>query len=164
MGRSHVTPGTVVHYTFCPPASGFHYNTAGLGPIAPRYYSPDDAVVPDSWIHNLEHGALVIVYNCTLGACDQADQDQLRVLVGSFPASPICKIAGGLLSPVVGRFDQMKAPFAAMVWGRVLFQNKLDVPQLLQFFSQYGELTNPEQQCARPGQSGAPSAMPLPSP
>jgi hypothetical protein len=42
MGRSHVAPGTEVHYTLCPPATGSHYNTAGLGPIAPRYYTPDD--------------------------------------------------------------------------------------------------------------------------
>ena len=35
MGRSTSPPGEVT-YTYCPPASGNHYNAAGLGPILPR--------------------------------------------------------------------------------------------------------------------------------
>jgi hypothetical protein len=163
MGRNHVAAGSEITYVFCPPASGQHYNATNLGPIAPRYYTPDDQVVPDGFVHNLEHGALVILYNCNRGGCDSADQDQLRALAQSFPASPVCKIPAGVISPVIARFDQMKAPFAALVWGRVLFQDQLDTGQMLQFYNQYGEMTNPEQQCARPGQSGPiPSAMPLP--
>jgi hypothetical protein len=163
MGRQHVTPGTQVHYTFCPPASGNHVSSAGLGPIAARYYGPDESVIPEGWVHNLEHGALVVAYSCDQGGCNATDQDKLRQLAAAFPASPVCKIAGGILSPVIARFDQMKAPFAAIVWNRVLFQQHLDTAQVLQFFTQYGERNNPEQQCARPGQSGPiPSAMPLP--
>ncbi len=160
MGRTHVAVGTPVRYTFCPPASGSHYNAAGQGPIQPRFYGPDDTTVPQNWIHNLEHGGLVVLYNCNMGACNTADLDQLRALVAGFPASPVCKVPPLQISPVVTRFDSMKAPFAALVWGRVLFQDKLDVNQILAFFNQYADRTNPEQQCnpnpsPSPGASGA---------
>ncbi len=156
MGRGHVAVGTPLTYTFCPPASGKHYNASGLGPIPPRFYGPDDGTVPQGWIHDLEHGGMVILYNCARSGCDTGAQDQLRKLATTFPESPVCKIPGGLLSPVIARFDQMKTSFAAVVWGRVLFQDKLDVPEILDFFKNVGETTNPEAQC-NPNASGSPS-------
>ena len=164
-GRGHLAVGTSVTYTYCPPASGKHYNASNEGPIAPRFYSPDDNIIPQNWIHNLEHGGIVILYNCARTACDTASLDQLRQLPTNFPASPICHIAGGLISPVIARFDTMKANYAAVVWDRVLYQDKLDVPQILEFFKNEGEKANPEQQCnpsASPGASGAPGASQTP--
>src|SRR5206468_2348698 len=58
MGHLHVDPGTKVTYANCPPASGKHYNASGLGPIDGRLYGPNDATVPEGWVHNLEHGAI----------------------------------------------------------------------------------------------------------
>jgi hypothetical protein len=156
LGRNHVAVGTSVTYTYCPPASGQHYNAAGDGPIQPRYYSPDDSTIPQGWIHNLEHGALVILYNCTAGGCDDADQATLKALATNFPNSPKCNLAPGILSPVITRFDNMKAKFAAVVWDRVLFQDTLNTDQMLQFFKNVGETTNPEQQC-NPNASASPS-------
>jgi len=155
MTRSHVAVGTPVTYTFCPPASGKHYNASGEGPIAPRFYGPDDTAIPEGWVHNLEHGGLVILYNCSRNGCDTDSLNQLKALATNFPKSPRCNIAGGLISPVIARFDQMKAPFAAVVWDRVLFQDKLDTGQMLEFFKNVGETTNPEQQC-NPNASGSP--------
>ena len=54
---SHVATRST--YTYCAPASGSHYNVAGAGPIAARVYGPTDSVIPQGWIHNLEHGGLV---------------------------------------------------------------------------------------------------------
>jgi len=156
MTRGHVAVGTQVTYTYCPPASGKHYNSADQGPIPPRYYGPDDGAIPQGWVHNLEHGGLVILYSCTQNGCDANSLDQLRQLVGNFPASPRCGLPGGRISPVIARFDQMKAPFAALVWDRVLFQDQLDVPQMLEFFKNVGETTNPEQYC-NPNASGSPA-------
>jgi hypothetical protein len=156
MSRGHVAVGTVITYTYCPPASGKHFNASGLGPIAPRYYGPDDTAIPEGWIHNLEHGGLVVLYNCARSGCDTAAQDQLRQLASTMPVSPRCRIPGGIISPVIARFDQMKSSFAAVVWGRVLFQDQLDLPQMLDFFRNVGETTNPEQQC-NPNASGSPA-------
>ncbi len=56
------------HYAYCPPASGPHYNNPGIdGPIPAKFYGPDDGTRPEGWIHNLEHGAVVILYNCKHG-------------------------------------------------------------------------------------------------
>ena len=169
MTRGHVAVGTLVTYTYCPPASGKHYSASALGPIAPRFYGPDDTALPEGWIHNLEHGGLVVLYNCARNGCDSTSLDQLRRLTANFPASPVCKVPAGALSPVIARFDQMKTNFAALLWGRVLMQDTLDTAQMLEFFKNVGETTNPEPQCnpnasASPGASGNPAASASASP
>jgi hypothetical protein len=161
MGRNHIATGQSQRYSYCPPASGNHYSGTG-GPIVPRYYAPDDSTVPQGWIHNLEHGGLVVLYSCVHGGCDDATQQALKTLAETFPESPLCKIPKGTISPVITRFDDMKTPIAAVLWGRVLLQDKLDTAQILEFFKTEGELKNPEQQCARP--SPTPEAAPGASP
>src|SRR6185436_8149292 len=62
MGRTHQL-APPFNYQYCPPASGNHYNNPGvLGPIQPRVYKPDDKVGPPNWVHNLEHGGMVVLY------------------------------------------------------------------------------------------------------
>ena len=165
MGKNHLLPPEPQRYTQCPPASGNHYAPPG-GPITARYYGPDDATLPEGWIHNLEHGGLVVLYSCDKGACDDATQQALQELFKSFPDSPVCKIPRGNISPVIARFEDMKAPIAAMLWGRILFQDKLDKAQILEFFNTQAELHNPEPQCARPTPTpaSAPSTVPSGSP
>lgn len=148
-GRDHILAPVAQRYTACPPASGDHYSAVD-GPIQARYYSPDDATLPQGWIHNLEHGGLVVLYNCGKGACDDATQKALQAFYQTFPNSPLCGIPKGTIGPVIARFDEMKAPIAALLWGRVLFQDKLDTAQILEYFATQAELKNPEQQCARP--------------
>jgi len=158
MGNTHVAVGTVVKYTYCPPASGHHYFASGQGPIPARPYGPNDAVIPEGWVHNLEHGGLVILYK---GA--EADQTALRALYDAVPVSPVCGFqpGGNSPGPVVARFDQMAWPYAALVWDRVLPMQTLDQAAVLDFYARYGERNNPEKLCnpsASP--SGAPSASP----
>ena len=169
MGRGHILAPEPQRYADCPPASGIHYAPPG-GPIIARYYGPDDATLPQGWIHNLEHGGLVILYSCDKGACDDATQQQLQALFKDFPDSPVCGFKKGNIGPVITRFEDMKTPIAALLWGRVLFQDKLDTAQILEYFKTQAELKNPEQQCARPsptpppGSSAAPSGSPATSP
>ena len=148
MGRSHIIPGTVQTYTYCPPASGFHVNAAGLGPIQPRFYGPDDATEPEGWIHNMEHAGLVVLYSCAGGCPDDATLQKLQDFANpaTFPASPICKIPAGVVGPVVARFDDMKTKFAAMVWDRIFLMDTFDPAQVLTFFQQFGDTTEPEPQ------------------
>jgi hypothetical protein len=167
MGRTHVQPGDFVRYPFCPPASGNHINLAGsLGPIPPRVYGPDNRVYPMNWIHNLEHGGLVVLYRCETSsaeACTDAGQDALRAFFSKFPNSPICNLPAGSLSPVIARFDQMAWPYAALLWGQVLPLETLDTEQIIAFFNQQAERTNPEQLCPQPTPTPAGSASPAPS-
>ncbi|HSS35812.1 MAG TPA: DUF3105 domain-containing protein [Patescibacteria group bacterium] len=162
MGRGHILPPESQRYANCPPASGIHYAPPG-GPIIARYYGPDDATLPQGWVHNLEHGGLVILYSCDQGACDDATQQALQALFRDFPDSPQCGFPKGNIGPVITRFEDMKAPIAALLWGRVLFQDKLDTAQILEFFKTQAELKNPEQQCARPSPTPAPGSSTTPS-
>ena len=52
---------------------------------------------PEGWIHNLEHGAMVILYRGRDGdpGVTEAGQTALRELFDEFPASPICNIQPG---------------------------------------------------------------------
>lgn len=168
MGRLHNATDNQ-RYTNCPPASGSHYNNPGvLGPIEPRVYGPDDFTQPQGWIHNMEHGAMVLLYKCSGGdACTDQGQQRLKDFFQSFPTSPVCHIRPGAIGPVIARFDDMKWPYAAMVWDRVLPLETLDTNQILAFFQQWGEKTNPEKQCnpASPAPSGSvsPGASEAPS-
>lgn len=159
MGNKHVNLGDKVTYTYCPPASGAHFNASSLGPIQPRLYGPGDKALPEGWIHNLEHGAMVILYRGREGdpGATSDGQAALRALFDSFPPSPICGIQPGTSQgPVIARFDEMATPYAAVVWDRVLPLEAPDSAQILDFWRVWGERSNPERQCAAP--SAAPSA------
>jgi hypothetical protein len=167
MGNTHVEQGSQVRYTYCPPASGRHYIGAEIGPIPARLYGPGDGVIPQGWVHNLEHGGLVILYRDP-----DADQAALRALYDAVPESPLCGFPPGGQSPgpVIARFEQMAWPYAALVWDRVLPMESLDQAAILDFYARYGEQTNPEKLCGAPSPSGpaepggSPSASPSESP
>lgn len=161
MGDEHVATGAQVTYTYCPPASGRHYAAQGVAPIGARVYGPSDAVIPEGWVHNLEHGGLVILYKG-----DTADQTALRAAYDAIGPSPVCGFPPGGQSPgpVVARFDDMLWPYAAMVWGRVLPLETLDIPAILEFYALYGEKTNREDLCdPSPSPSVPASESPAPS-
>jgi len=166
MGRTHVATGAKVTYTYCPPASGAHYNATGVGPITPRVYGPSDRALPEGWIHDLEHGAMVILYRGRDGdpGITEAGQDALRALFDEFPASPVCGIQPGTSQgPVMARFDDMEWPYAALLWGQVLPLSELDTAQILEFWQISGERNNPEPLC-QPVASPAPSTESSPAP
>jgi hypothetical protein len=169
MGHEHVAVGTPVKYTFCPPASGKHYNQAGVaGPINPKLYGPNDKTVPENWVHNLEHGGLVLLYKCPAGdasggACSASGQQAMAALLTNFPNSPVCNIPPGQVGPVITRFDDMDFNYAAVVWDYVLPLDTLDLEQVKTFFRQRAELLNPERLCALPSASPGPTASPAPS-
>ncbi|HEX5148524.1 MAG TPA: DUF3105 domain-containing protein [Candidatus Limnocylindrales bacterium] len=167
MGNKHANPGDKVTYTYCPPASGAHYNVANVGPIQPRLYGPNDKAVPEGWIHNLEHGAMVILYRGRSGdpGVTDAGQAALRTLFKEFPASPVCGIQPGTSQgPVIARFDEMATPYAALVWDRVLPLNELDTAQILEYWQVWGERSNPEPQCSAPSASPGTEASPAANP
>lgn len=161
MGQGHPATGTKVTYTYCPPASGKHYNAAGVGPLPPRLYSPTDTVIPEGWVHNLEHGALVVLYRGDSQAATTEGQAALRTFFEGYPASPVCAIPPRTsVGPVVARFDDMAWPMAALVWGRVLPLQSFDSAAILAFDQAYGEQTNPEQFCSPPSASPSAAATP----
>ncbi len=161
LGRSHVDVGSSVTYEFCPPTSGSHYNAPGSGPIPDLFYAQDQATVPEGWVHNMEHGAMVILYRCPEG-CGTAAQAALGAVQSQLPASPICGFPS-TANVVVTRFDSMPTPYAAVVWGRVLFLNSLDMAQITTFYAQSAD-RGPEPWCAQAQPGYTPSPGPATSP
>lgn len=172
-GNRHVSPNSAITYTACPPASGNHIFEAGLGPIQAGFYGPDDPAIPNGWVHNLEHGGLVVLYSCNQGACDTEDLDALRALFRGWEdtLSPVCQLPATRLG-VVARFEQMAKPYVALMWGRILYMDALDPAQVDQFFARENELLSedgtemivpPEQQCALPSPEPSPSPSVSPS-
>jgi hypothetical protein len=164
MGHVHENnQGAKITYTWCPPASGRHYPAPG-GPIRAGFYGPSDSTVPGGWVHNLEHGAIVLLYKCPGPGCEDAGQTELQALLGRWPDSPICKLPpGGNVTPVITRFDDMPYNYAALVWDYVLPMASIDENQLFSFYAAYGERFNPEPQCAQPSGTPGPAGTPAAS-
>jgi Protein of unknown function (DUF3105) len=159
MGAAHVPVGTKITYTYCAPASGRHY-APPAAPIPARLYGPDDALIPQQWIHNLEHGGLLVLYRDA-----DADQASLRTLFDAVPPSPVCGFEPGGQSPgpVIARFQDMAWPYAALVWDRVLPLETLDQQAIIDFYATWGEKTNPELLCTPPSASPPSSVEPTSS-
>ena len=138
MGATHQA-GPPFVYTYCPPASGNHYSGANLGPIQPRVYKPNDKVGPPNWVHNLEHGALVVLYRSDSPGATSDGQAAFNDFYNTFPPSPICKVPKGAISPVIAAFDQMPHPYAALVWGRVLYMDTWDPDLVRRFYATESE-------------------------
>jgi uncharacterized protein DUF3105 len=166
MGHLHVPVGEQVRYTYCPPASGRHYNASGEGPLRAGVYGPQDRTIPEGWVHNLEHAALVVLYRCPDGVgpgCTDAAQAQMEALFRKIPASPICGVPAAQLH-MITRFDDMAWPYAALVWDVVLPLQTIDEDLILDFYARQGDRFNPEDPagCVQPGAS--PTATEPPGP
>lgn len=73
----HVAEGTAIHYDYTPPSSGPHYPSPASWGVYPT------ALAPGTWVHNLEHGGIVVLYQCP-STCT-ALQAQLQALYRQMP-------------------------------------------------------------------------------
>ncbi len=122
-GELHVPNGTKVNYKTIPPASGPHYSALGVAPVAPGVY--EEPVAPERWVHNLEHGYVVLLYDCD-GDCPQEFLDQLEVL---FQLTPVANF--GQRKLVITPFEGFGPFMMAVAW---------DVQRDFDFFDQEGIL------------------------
>lgn len=159
MGAVHVPAGERVRYLSCPPASGRHY-AQPAGPIRAGVYGPNDGTIPQGWVHNLEHGGIVLLYNCSdpaATACTDQGQAALAAMYAKWPNSPICNIPPGNQTPVITRFDDMPYPYAALVWNVVLPLETLDEEAIFDFYARRAERFNPEKACPAPTPTPGPT-------
>jgi hypothetical protein len=126
-----------IDYAYCPPASGTHWNIAGLGPIPRNFYGPEVEKPPGGWVHDLEHGFLVAAYSCKNG-CPSADElAALKQWMDSVPSTPgavKCQVPNKVL---VVRFDAMATKYAFLVWDRALLMDKFDPATATEFANQW---------------------------
>jgi hypothetical protein len=81
-GATHVACTTQVPYGTSPPSSGNHYC------VWPDFHTYTQPVPWGNLVHGLEHGAVVIVYNCP-GGCP-AEVAQAQAFIDNLPADPLC--------------------------------------------------------------------------
>lgn len=89
-GWLHVPEGTAITYTNNPPASGPHY------PVWLRYEEYATPMARGYWVHNLEHGAIVMLYRPDTPASAVA---ALTDAFHSLPIDPECGHLRALLTP-----------------------------------------------------------------
>lgn len=58
-GRGHLPEGTPLTFKHYPPSSGNHY------PVAANVGFYTDTFADGYWVHSLEHGNVVVLYNCS---------------------------------------------------------------------------------------------------
>ena len=147
LGNTHIFPaGTPINYGFCPPASGNHYAAENRGPIPARVYQANQEQPPGGWVHNLEHGSVVLLYRCPGGQIGTEGCPSTAEFGGMqqwFDAQP--QVAACGKQSLVARFDQMETRFALVAWNRVLLFDQLDMEKALTFAEQWTDApTAPE--------------------
>jgi len=104
-----------------PPASGTHYPS----PTAAGFYP--NALPEGTFVHNLEHGYIVILYKPTV---DAATMQQLKQAVQDFPKSKF-----GTIKLVISPYDKMDTPITALAWDWKMPLDAFNRDQLVQFYS-----------------------------
>jgi hypothetical protein len=119
-GGGHVDIGMEIEWMHEPPHSGPHYPTwSSAG-------EKDEPVERGFWVHNLEHGWIVLLYNCPDG-CD-AELDALREVLDARPDLDILLTPDPLLGG---------SRFAALSWTWVHAFEQPVVDELLCFVDQH---------------------------
>jgi len=120
----HVPEGTQITYKNRPPSSGQHY------PVwSQRYGVIEEGLAPGYWVHNLEHGAVAILYNCPEGCPDTVQQ--LKDLYPNLPKGRNSR--GGQPRVLIVPHTDMDTKIAAVAWGWLLKLDGVDADQLTKF-------------------------------
>jgi hypothetical protein len=123
-GQTHIPRnGSHPPYNSVPPTSGWHYGDA----VAPWGVSPEP-IAAEVFVHNLEHGGIVIHYDCPSG-CDEM-RTRLENIVRSFPSKV-------LIAPYPGMFEQTQRPIAVTAWGRLAYLDQVDEPFIRDFVRRF---------------------------
>ena len=89
-GWNHVAEGTAITYQSNPPASGPHY------PVWARYQAYTSPIARGYWVHNVEHGAVVLLYRPDAGAAVASAMD---AAFRALPSDSRCGHSRALLTP-----------------------------------------------------------------
>jgi Protein of unknown function (DUF3105) len=138
-GATHVDVCSYVDYHTNPPSSGNHYMYWA------QYMTYDQPVPEGYWVHNLEHGSIVLTYNCGEAGC-AGDIAAAQQMMDQFPVDPLCTADGeGVRHRLVMTPDpHLEVRFAASAWGWTLRANCFDTSAFLAFANaHYAQGTEP---------------------
>ena len=123
----HVEEGAPLRYRNDPPASGPHYRETAE-------YNVYTNVVPEGfWVHNLEHGAIVVLYRCPGGVspCPEVT-NRLQEL---YDKAPLGKY--GEVKLVASEYPRLETPLALLAWNRIEELESYDEARMLRFYEAY---------------------------
>lgn len=120
-GATHVAECSPVTYGTNPPSSGDHY---AVWPAFRTYASP---VPRGYYVHALEHGAIVITYNCPDGCASEVAEAQ--AMIDALPVDPLCPEGGSLKRRVILTPDPLlDVRWGASAWGFTLRAGCFEAP------------------------------------
>jgi hypothetical protein len=119
-GQEHVPQGTKIPYQEYPPSSGKHW------PVWAQWGIYKDAVPEEVFVHNLEHGGIVILYNCATPC-----PDLVRQLEETYAALPKSKF--GHVKVVVSPNPRVKGRLALLAWTRIDDLDRFDRDRIVRF-------------------------------
>ena len=136
-GRSHITEG-VPHdpYNSDPPTSGPHYAL----PAQAGFY--DEAPADEYLVHSLEHGYVIIWYNCekyTGGTCE----DLKAKIKDTMSRAGVSAITSTLKLIAVPR-PSMPQVLALTAWGRIDKMTAYNATEILDFIKAFRDTRAPE--------------------
>jgi hypothetical protein len=124
-GADHVADGTPVTYKSRPPTSGPHSAS-----VYPRYGVFSETLPTGQWLHNLEHGAVAILYNCPDG-CPEVVQG-INELVPTLPLGRNAR--RGTPRVLAFPYTDMDHKIAVVAWGWLLELDEFDRDQITRFY------------------------------
>ena len=124
-GQGHVATDQRVNYRNNPPSSGQHY-----GVTAEWGYSASE-IIPEVWLHNLEHGGIVFLYHCEAD-CPEL-KSSLETLAGQLPKSKY----GSIKIVVTSYPDPLPGTITALAWTRQMDLETFDADALTNFYKRY---------------------------
>jgi hypothetical protein len=122
-GNLHEGLCSPILYQTNPPSSGNHY------PVWAVYKTYSKPFLPGFWVHNLEHGAVVITYNCP-GGCP-AEVSAAQAVIDGLPADPGCPKRRVVMLPN----PDLDVRFAASAWGVTLKASCFDPAAFAKFYT-----------------------------
>jgi hypothetical protein len=131
MGRTHVKEGTKITYNSNPPTSGSHY------PVWQKYGILDKPVADELLVHSLEHGYIIMSYNCAKLPKNVTCDSLKKQLADITKERRIWKMI------VIPR-PNLDAPVALTAWTYIDKMNQFDKKRALAFIDKFRDKA-PEQ-------------------
>ena len=134
-GREHLSRGqTYDFYNSDPPTSGPHGPAVDFG-------VHDEPVAGESLVHSMEHGGVVIAYDCTAGEpLNDAECQALRDQLAAVVQSNISNRKLVLMAPYL----DMERRIALTAWRTLDTLDELDAARIQAFIDAYERKFNPE--------------------
>lgn len=126
-GATHVEVGAPLTYRSNPPSSGPHYG----GAAAPWGFSETE-IPRGLWVHNLEHGGIVLLYKCPQD-CREL-KGQLQLLYSKLRPSRL-----GYVKLLVAPDNSIEGSIVALAWDRRDTLESFDEDRMRRFYDAFLE-------------------------